>query len=132
MAMKEADNKKKRLLDLMLIGGVLILAAVLLVFVLNRRGEADPSGGACAVVIIDGEEAARYPMSKNGNFPLNGGTNTLVIENGYAWMTDSECPDKICEHMGKIHMNGQLIVCLPNGVIVTVEGGEDSGVDIFG
>ena len=71
-------------------------------------------------------------MSKNGNFPLNGGTNTLVIENGYAWMTDSECPDKICEHMGKIHMNGQLIVCLPNGVIVTVEGGEDSGVDIFG
>lgn len=131
--MKEADNKKKRLLDLLLIGGVLILAAVLLlVFVLNRRGEADPSGGACAVVRIDGEEAARYPMSKNGSFPLNGGTNTLVIENGYAWMTDSECPDKICEHMGKIHMNGQLIVCLPNGVIVTVEGGEDSGVDIFG
>ena len=133
MAMKEADNKKKRLFDLLLIGCVLIVAAVLLlVFVLNRRGEADPAGGACAVVLIDGEEAARYPLSKNGSFPLNGGTNTLVIENGYAWMTDSECPDKICEHMGKIHMNGQLIVCLPNGVIVTVEGGEDSGVDIFG
>ena len=130
--MKQADNKKKRLFDLLLIGSVLILAAVLLVFVLNRRGEADPSGGACAVVLVDGEEAARYPLSKNGSFPLNGGTNTLVIENGYAWMTDSECPDKICEHMGKIHMNGQLIVCLPNGVIVTVEGGEDSGVDIFG
>ena len=133
LTMKEADNKKKRLFDLLLIGCVLILAAVLLlVFVLNRRGEADPAGGACAVVLIDGEEAARYPLSKNGSFPLNGGTNTLVIENGYAWMTDSECPDKICEHMGKIHMNGQLIVCLPNGVIVTVEGGEDSGVDIFG
>lgn len=131
--MKKADNKKKRLYDLLLIGGVLILAAVLLfVFVLNRRGNSDTADGPCAVVLIDGEEAGRYPLSQNGSFPLNGGTNTLVVEDGYAWVTDSDCPDKICEHMGKIHMNGQLIVCLPNGVIVTVEGGEDSGVDIFG
>jgi hypothetical protein len=131
--MKQADNKKKRLFDLLLIGGVLILAAVLLfVFVLNNRGDTDAADGPWAVVLINGEEAARYPLSKNGSFPLNGGTNTLVVEDGYAWMTDSDCPDKICEHMGKIHMNGQLIVCLPNGVIVTVEGGEDSGVDIFG
>ena len=130
-AMKQADNKKKRLFDLLLIGGILILAAVLLVVVLKRQG-AEPEDGACAVVLIDGEEAARYPLSKNGSFPLNGGTNTLVIEDGYAWMTDSDCPDKICEHMGKIHLNGQLIVCLPNGVIVTVEGGDDGGVDIFG
>lgn len=131
--MREADNKRKRLFDLLLIGGILILTALLLfVFVLERRGAAEQEGGACAVVLVDGEETARYPLAENGSFPLNGGTNTLVIEDGFAWITDSDCPDKICEHMGKIHMNGQLIVCLPNGVIVTVEGGEDSGVDIFG
>ena len=51
--MKKADNKKKRLYDLLLIGGVLILAAVLLlVFVLNRRGNSDTADGPCAVVLI--------------------------------------------------------------------------------
>ena len=86
--MKKADNKKKRLYDLLLIGGVLILAAVLLlVFVLNRRGNSDTADGPCAVVLINGEEAGRYPLSQNGSFPLNGGTNTLVVEDGYACIT---------------------------------------------
>ena len=125
--MKDAPKKKRLLLDAALILALLILAGVLY-FCLTPKEEE----GACAVVIVNGEEAARYPLSKNGTFPLNGGTNTLVIENGYAWMTESQCPDKICEHMGKIHLNGQMIVCLPNGVIVTVEGGDDGGVDIFG
>ncbi len=131
--MKDANNKRTRLFDLLLIGGVLLLAAALLfVFVLNRRGEAEKADGPCAVVLINGEEAGRYPLSENGSFSLNGGSNTLVIEDGYAFLSEATCPDKICVNMGKIHMNGQLIVCLPNGVIVTVEGGEDSGVDIFG
>ena len=125
--MKDAPKKKRLLLDAALILALLLLAGVLY-FCLTPKEET----GACAVVIINGEEAARYPLSKDGTYPLNGGTNTLVIGDGYAWMADSQCPDKICEHMGKIHMNGQMIVCLPNGVIVTVEGGEDSGVDIIG
>ena len=121
-------SKKKRLwFDLALILALLILAGVL--FFGLRSGEEQ---GASVVVLLNGEEAARYPLGRNGSYSLNGGTNTLVIEDGYAWLSEAECPDQICVHMGKIHLDGQLIVCLPNGVIVTVEGGEDGGVDIFG
>ncbi len=130
--MKDASKTKRLLLDGGLIAALLLLALLLyLSFGRSAPAPADAEGPA-AVVLLNGEEAARYPLSVDGRFPLNGGTNTLVIEDGYAWMTDSQCPDKICEHMGKIHLNGQLIVCLPNGVIVTVEGGDDGGVDIFG
>lgn len=125
--MREAPRKKRLIMDI-----CLILALLLLALALYFCFSADKEEGACAVVLIGGEEAGRYPLSKNGTFPLNGGTNTLVIENGYAWLSEASCPDKICVHMGKIHLNGQLIVCLPNQLIVTVEGGEDSGVDVFG
>lgn len=125
--MKDSSKKKRLWLDLALILVMLILAGALFYFF-----GAGKDAGAAAVVIIDGEEAARYPLNKNGTYALNGGTNTLVIENGYAWMSEADCPDKICVHMGKIHLDGQLIVCLPNGVVVTVEGGDDGGVDIFG
>ena len=121
-------SKKKRLwFDLALILALLVLAGILFY---NYRSAGEQ--GASVVVLLNGEEAARYPLGRNGSYSLNGGTNTLVIENGYAWMSEAACPDQICVHMGKIHLDGQLIVCLPNGVIVTVEGGEDSGVDIFG
>lgn len=125
--MKDDSKQKKLWRDAALILALLILAAVL-----YFQFGAAKDAGASVVVILNGEEAARYPLSKNGTHVLNGGTNTLVIENGYAWMSEAECPDQICVHMGKIHLDGQLVVCLPNGVIVTIEGGDDGGVDIFG
>lgn len=47
-------------------------------------------------------------------------TNTVVIENGYAYMKSASCPDKTCVHMGKIKDNSRDIICLPNKVRVEV------------
>lgn len=85
--------------------------------------------GAVAVVRIDGEEAGRYSLSKDGVYFLNGGSNTLVISDGAAWISEADCPDKICVSMGKIKSGGQVITCLPNRLTVTIEGADD-GVDI--
>ena len=86
--------------------------------------------GASVIVEIDGTVAGEYPLSVNGEFVLNGGTNVLTIENGTARISDSSCPDHICENKGKIKYVGQTIVCLPNKLTVTVSGvSDDSGVD---
>lgn len=47
------------------------------------------------------------------------------IQNGKAWVTDADCDDKICERMGEISRAGQSIVCLPNGVVVSISGDSD-------
>ena len=122
---KLRQNKMLRA-DLILILGLLLLGGILL-FV--TRSGAAPSGGS-VVVYVDGVEAARYPLSRNGTFALNGGTNTLVIEDGYAWLSDAQCPDKLCVHMGKIHNSTGIIVCLPNRLYVTIEGVDDPDVDV--
>lgn len=49
-----------------------------------------------------------------------GGTNTVVIEDGYVYMKEATCPDKTCVHTGKIKDNSRDIICLPNKVRVTV------------
>ena len=121
--MKEAEKKNYKR-DLLLVG-VLLLAALLL-FALTRGTREE---GAAAVVTVDGVEVGRYPLSKSGTFPLNGGTNILVVENGEAWVTEANCPDKICMAMGKISRNGEFIACLPNRLLIVVEGGEKSSVD---
>ncbi|MBQ3373166.1 MAG: NusG domain II-containing protein [Oscillospiraceae bacterium] len=112
--------------DFILIG-VLLLCALLLLFVL--KGGQRKEEGAVAVVTVDGTEIGRYPLSRDGTFLLNGGSNTLVIEDGEAWVSEANCPDKLCTGFGKISRNGQIIVCLPNKLIVSVEGGEEAEVD---
>ena len=120
-------EKKKYIRDLVLVG-VLLIAAVLALFLLRNRQEKETGNNAVVTVrTADGE--ATYPLNKDGVFSLNGGTNTLVIENGEAWVSEADCPDKICMGMGKISKNGEFIACLPNQVIIVVEGGEESPVD---
>ena len=98
-----------------------LLATALLIFFLVRSGQ---EAGAVAVVTVDGEEIGRYPLNRAGTFPLNGGSNTLVVGDGMAWVSEANCPDKVCMGMGKISRNGEFIACLPNRLIVVVEGGE--------
>ena len=120
-------NITKHIWDIIVISALLLIAlSIFGVSMLTREA------GNMAVVEIDGTVIAEYPLSVDGTFSLNGGTNTLVIENGAAYLSYSNCPDHSCENMGKIHYVGQTIVCLPNHLSVTVKGEvTDGGVDII-
>lgn len=111
--------------DLLLIGGLLLLAGLLWLALNLGRGE-----GGAVVVRVDGVETERHSLAVDGVFPLNGGTNLLVIEDGRAWIAEADCPDQICVRQGKVHYTGQVVTCLPNRLTVTVEGGADDGVDV--
>lgn len=110
---------KKR--DIILIASILAIAIALFLIVELTKEE-----GAGVTVKVDGVKVAEYSLSANGTYPLNGGTNILVIENGTAYLTDANCPDKLCVHQGKISMTGETITCLPNKLTVTVFGTEQS------
>ena len=122
--MKKVSAGKTLRADLIVIVGLLLLAAVLWLVLSIGREE-----GGVAVVRVDGVETERHLLSVDGVFPLNGGSNILVIEGGQAWLSEANCPDLICVRQGKIHYTGQVITCLPNRLTVTVEGGESNGVD---
>ena len=122
--MKALFANKKLRADLILIAALLLLAGILFLALNHGRQE-----GGVVVVRVNGTEVERHSLSLSGTFPLNGGSNILVIENGYAWLSDANCPDQLCVKMGKIHYTGQVITCLPNRLTVTVEGGESDGVD---
>ena len=120
---KDTSTIKKYRLDIIVISSLILLSILVLLIINLTRKE-----GAIAIVEIDGAVSAQYPLSVDGVFPLNGGTNVLVIEGGTAYLSYSNCPDHICENTGKIHYVGQTIVCLPNRLSVTIRGDGD-GVD---
>ena len=116
--MQTKDNKtrgKKLIYDAILVLTLLVLGlSALLIFKSCAREGREVS------VSVNGEEVAAYPLDINGRYELNGGTNTLVINDGEAYMESAECPDKICVNYGKISRTGESIICRPNKVVVTV------------
>ena len=117
---------KKR--DFILIGAILVV--ILVAFLVVNLTKQD---GAYVVVKVDGKEVAKYSLSEDGEYELNGGTNILRIEGGKAYLTDANCPDHLCVNQGKIDQTGETITCLPNKLTVTVYGAEnEDGVELVG
>lgn len=118
------SDKKTRLRDIILIASLAVFGLVLLV-VMRHSSES----GSTAVVQVDGVVIARYPLSEDGIHVLNGGLNTIEIKDGKVRMMEAHCPNHECVHQGWISASHQSIVCLPNKLVVTMEG--DSSVVDF-
>ncbi|MBQ9929210.1 MAG: NusG domain II-containing protein [Oscillospiraceae bacterium] len=114
---------KKR--DFILIGAIVaVIAIAIAVLSLTKKD------GDYVIVRVNGNEVARYSLSQDGEYSLNGGTNILRIENGAAYLVSANCPDHLCVKQGKIDQNGETITCLPNRLTVTVFSAEEGEVEL--
>ena len=118
-------KKTAKRYDLILIASLLSVSLLSIGALLLFR-----KNGRSVKVEIDGKISAVYSLSADGEYPLNGGTNILVIEKGEAFIKTSDCPDKTCVRTGRLRHVGESAVCLPNRVSVTVVGEDTGGVDL--
>ena len=96
----------------------LILVAGVLYPLLNPTG----SEGSVAVIEIDGEEYTRVNLSQDSVFTVTtpAGTNTVKVSNHEISVESADCPDKICVNHSAIHQSGEIIVCLPHKLVISV------------
>jgi hypothetical protein len=90
-----------------------------------------PEGGIAIVQTGDRIEG-EYPLAESRHFRVRGplGETEITIEDGAARIVASPCPRKECVRMGAARRAGQTIVCIPNGVIVRIEGQRAGSDDV--
>lgn len=65
------------------------------------------------VDLSSGEEKSfSIPQDENVIFHL--------YQDGSIAFTESDCPDRVCIHAGKLKMAGQFAACLPNGIVIKI------------
>lgn len=103
----------------------MILLAVLVCagFVFWQRHK---SPGITVQIFSDNQLVSEFPLNEDTLYTVSNelGTNTIVIENGMAFVIDADCPDKLCEKQSAISLPGEMIICLPHKLIVEVRDGE--------
>lgn len=85
--------------------------------------------GEKVVITVDKKEYASYNFSdvdKEITLKINTefGSNTVVIDKNSVRVTEADCPDKLDVKAGSINQTNQMIVCLPNRLMIEIKGGE--------
>ena len=116
--MKHETLKK----DILAIGLCLLFAGIAFLCLLLFRKE-----GAVVKITVDKEVVGVYDLTKNQTITL--AHNKVVIEDGKVRMESADCPDHLCVKKGAKSYAWQSIVCLPNKVVVEIEGAPQGDVD---
>lgn len=114
--------------DLILIS--VFIAAAVIFFVASRLFYHEK--GAYVNITVDGTTYKTLPLNEDTTITIdgyNGGKNILQIKDGYAFITEADCPDKLCQKQKKIKYKGETLVCLPHRVVVSVLSGKNSDID---
>jgi hypothetical protein len=105
----------------------ILLSLGMIVFSASARRDSPPQvriqgAGQTWVFPLDAEETLAVPG------PL--GDTVIEISQGRTRVLSSPCPNQTCVAAGHIRRRGQWTACLPNGVLLVVEGGADGAESI--
>ncbi len=102
--------------DLILIGVLVMIAVISLVlfFTLSEKDN-------LTVLIYENNELI-YQGDMKEEKEITCHQVTIQIQKDGVYVSQSNCKDQICVHQGKISRSGQTIICLPNQVVVRLEG----------
>ena len=99
-----------------------LLAALALYLVSNLTAD---DAVTTVVATVDGREVLRRPLVMNADYRIpgkDGAVNVIRVEGGEVYMLEANCRDGLCIQQGRMKNTAKRIVCLPNGVVVSLEG----------
>lgn len=101
---------------------ILILIIVIVTVVSATLYFSFQKDGKNVSVIKNGETIATYSLQEKISVPIRNenNINVLVVENGMAYISQANCPDKICVNHRPVSKSGETIVCLPAKLVIEI------------
>lgn len=114
--------------DVVLIAVILAIAGAGIVRVGKSHGH-EPAGPAHAVLHSGDAVIDEIDLGSDRIVDLPEQGMQLEIRDGRIRVLESDCPQKICVHLGWIATEEQIIACVPNRVLIEIETVEEPFLD---
>ncbi len=125
---------KLKILDRIIIVVLLVLSILPAGVVMIAKANNKKSN---IIIKVDNKVEKKIPLnnineSKIYEFTFNNNNGYVEVKNGKVRMVEMDkevCPNAICSDTGWVDKGHQSIVCLPNNIVVTIEGVDKEVID---
>lgn len=112
---------------------LIIYFIILFLFILSLAGSfLSGDKGHLVRVYVNREIYAEYAIDHDKEVLIKGMNDVelkMIIENGNVYVSDSNCPDKICVNTGSINKTNESVICLPGKIVISLYSEKESGYD---
>lgn len=120
----QAKQRKRAAWGDMVVGLIVLMVAVILAVLLLPHSEQ----ALTARVVLDEQvilSCRLDELEEPLRLPVEGGyLLVLEISSKGVQVLETQCPGEDCMHMGMISQAGEQIVCLPNRMVVSLQGND--------
>ncbi len=104
----------------------LILMAVLIIIGITASVclSFSDSVGDRVIITVAGDLYGTYPLTEDRVITVTSGdhSNTVEIRDGAVRVTEASCKNHVCVDHAPITRAGESIICLPNRVVIRIDG----------
>lgn len=115
-----SKRNKNRLInknDIVLFVVIIILAFLIRIILDNNR-----TAGLRVRLTVDGNELCMLELDNNTEYIIDNkyGRNIVVVNDKKVYVSDADCPDRICMEYKPIDEVGETIICLPHRLVIEI------------
>ncbi len=105
---------------------IIIVAAVAIIALVITMMTVSDANNKVASITVDQNPYITLPLNKDTTVTIatKYGSNTIEIKDGSVKVISADCPDKICVQTKAAQKVGDIIVCLPHRLIITIQKAE--------
>lgn len=107
---------------------IILIALSATTFIQNQRNK---QPGTSVMIFSANTLIKTVKLNEDKQISIDGaiGSTELCIYQGKAFITDSPCPYHFCEKSGTISQAGQMLVCVPNKIVIKISGNLNHQLD---
>jgi hypothetical protein len=125
---EEVNFRKVTQSEILLIAVVVLLSVAAILWNWSGDAKSDKHGGMVAVH-HKGKLLERVGLEKDRIVVLPDGEMKIEVKDSKVRVAWSNCPNQLCVNTGWIKTAGEIIVCVPNKVLIEIEAPDGPALD---
>jgi len=122
----------KQIFKILKIGDYILVVMILIGLLVGLLSiQSSVNEGQTVSIFLENRELYHLLIFEDRTIAVQGdiGETVVKIEHGKVWIESAPCTHQICKNMGKISRPGEIIVCIPNKLLIRIEGDREHSID---